>query len=117
VTLATTSNMEARLQWFWTLLALFALRASADCTSYGVDYSNGGRYNIDSSSNQYFSFISIFQGMCAQLPGVVSLLFFFLHTNCLDQIVARRASNPFSLVQMEVNMLARPSGLSPMGNR
>ena len=54
--------MEAGFRWFWALLALFALRVSADCTSYGVDYSNGGRYNIDSSSNQYFSFITVFQG-------------------------------------------------------
>ncbi|KAK0702629.1 hypothetical protein B0T21DRAFT_388046 [Apiosordaria backusii] len=35
------------------------------CTSYGVDYSNGGAYYIDGSSNQYFSFINIFQG-CGQ---------------------------------------------------
>ncbi|KAK1750798.1 hypothetical protein QBC47DRAFT_86886 [Echria macrotheca] len=57
--------MEAGFRWLWVLLALFALRASADCTSYGVDYSNGGKYNIDSSSNQYFSFITVFQG-CTQ---------------------------------------------------
>lgn len=37
----------------------------ADCSSYGVDYSNGGAYYIDGSSNQYFSFITIFQG-CTQ---------------------------------------------------
>ncbi|KAK3332424.1 hypothetical protein B0T19DRAFT_398192 [Cercophora scortea] len=50
---------------FWVLLAFIALRVHADCTSYGVDYSNGGSYNIDSTSNQYFSFATIFQG-CTQ---------------------------------------------------
>ncbi|OAA66634.1 hypothetical protein SPI_01210 [Niveomyces insectorum RCEF 264] len=39
--------------------------ALADCSSYGVDYSNGGAYYIDGTSNQYFSFITIFQG-CTQ---------------------------------------------------
>jgi hypothetical protein len=46
------------------LLASWLPRAWADCTSYGVDYSNGGSYYIDGSSNQYFSFITVFQGMC-----------------------------------------------------
>lgn len=46
----------------WVLLALLALRASGTCTSYGVDYSNGGSYYIDGSSNQYFSFVTVFQG-------------------------------------------------------
>ena len=46
--------------WALTLAAL-AIRVQA-CTSYGVDYANGGRYNIDSGSNQYFSFVSVFQG-------------------------------------------------------
>jgi hypothetical protein len=44
------------------LLSVFTLHASADCTSYGVDYSSGGSYYIDSASNQYFSFITVFQG-------------------------------------------------------
>lgn len=35
----------------------------AECMSYGVDYSNGGSYNIDASSNDYFSFATVFQGM------------------------------------------------------
>ncbi|KAK3682164.1 hypothetical protein B0T22DRAFT_386440 [Podospora appendiculata] len=51
--------------YFWVLLAFIAFRVHADCTSYGVDYSNGGSYNIDSTSNQYFSFATIFQG-CTQ---------------------------------------------------
>ncbi|TRX97247.1 hypothetical protein FHL15_002041 [Xylaria flabelliformis] len=45
----------------------FALRASAACTVYGVDYSNGGSYNIDASSDELFTFTSIFQG-CVQEP-------------------------------------------------
>jgi len=53
--------MAAGFQWLWVLVACLALRVHADCTSYGVDFSNGGRYNIDSTSNQYFSFITIFQ--------------------------------------------------------
>ncbi|KAK3906716.1 hypothetical protein C8A05DRAFT_40471 [Staphylotrichum tortipilum] len=47
------------------LLALFTFYANADCTSYGVDYSSGGSYYIDSASNQYFSFVNVFQG-CSQ---------------------------------------------------
>ncbi len=46
----------------WLLLGLLALRASADCVSYGVDFSSGGSYDIDRTSNQYFSFITVFQG-------------------------------------------------------
>ncbi|CAK7202755.1 hypothetical protein SEUCBS139899_005482 [Sporothrix eucalyptigena] len=54
-----------------TLLAVSATVLSlstgvlADCSSYGVDYSNGGAYYIDGTSNTYFSFITIFQG-CTQ---------------------------------------------------
>lgn len=54
-----------------TLLAVAATVLSlsqgalADCSSYGVDYANGGAYYIDGSSNQYFSFITIFQS-CTQ---------------------------------------------------
>ncbi|KAL1881424.1 hypothetical protein VTK73DRAFT_3942 [Phialemonium thermophilum] len=44
------------------LIGLLFLRARADCASYGVDYANGGSYSIDASSNQYFSFITVFQG-------------------------------------------------------
>ncbi len=49
------------------LLALVALLSLSlgvlgDCVSYGVDYANGGAYYIDGSSNQYFSFITVFQG-------------------------------------------------------
>lgn len=49
----------------WALLTLLTLRVSAACTSYGVDYSNGGSYYIDGSSNDYFSFASVFQGKLA----------------------------------------------------
>jgi len=47
------------------VVALLGLRANAACTSYGVDFSNGGTYDIDSESNEYFSFITVFQG-CSQ---------------------------------------------------
>ncbi|TLS29343.1 hypothetical protein PpBr36_01551 [Pyricularia pennisetigena] len=46
-----------------TAAILFCLGAVAQsCTSQGIDYSNGGSYYIDSSSNDYFSFVSEFQG-------------------------------------------------------
>ena len=50
-------------RYLWILLALLLTSVRADCASYGVDYSNGGSYYIDGSSNQYFSFITVFQGM------------------------------------------------------
>lgn len=52
------------LRWLWaSTLALVATRVSAQsCSSYGVDYANGGRYNIDGGSNQYFTFVTVFQG-------------------------------------------------------
>ncbi|KAK4466468.1 hypothetical protein QBC42DRAFT_335552 [Cladorrhinum samala] len=56
---------QARFSCLWVLLSLLFLRATAACTSYGVDYSNGGAYYIDGASNQYFSFVTIFQG-CTQ---------------------------------------------------
>lgn len=55
--------MERVCRYLSVFLALLTLRVAADCTSYGVDYSNGGTYSIDVSSNQYFSFITVFQGM------------------------------------------------------
>lgn len=60
--------MEKVLHTIWLLLAVLLARVSADtaaCSSYGVDYSNGGSYYIDGSSNQYFSFNTVFQG-CTQ---------------------------------------------------
>ncbi|KAI1121510.1 hypothetical protein F5Y10DRAFT_288422 [Nemania abortiva] len=57
--------MASRIARFCLLAGYLALRASAACTVYGVDYSNGGSYNIDTSSDSLFSFTSIFQG-CAQ---------------------------------------------------
>jgi hypothetical protein len=53
---------RAHFRCVLVLIGLLALRASAACTSYGVDYSNGGAYYIDGSSNQYFTFVSVFQG-------------------------------------------------------
>lgn len=64
--------MATSLRSFVVLFALLAVRVMADCVSYGIDYANGGQYYIDAGSNQYFSFVSVFQGMrplCA-LPGI-----------------------------------------------
>ena len=46
----------------FALAAVFSAKALADCISYGVDYANGGSYYIDASSNQYFTFQTVFQG-------------------------------------------------------
>lgn len=46
----------------WLIAALLALKVVADCVSYGVDFANGGSYNIDGSSNENFSFATVFQG-------------------------------------------------------
>lgn len=34
----------------------------ADCVTYGVDYQDGGEYDIDGTSGDSFSFISQFSG-------------------------------------------------------
>ncbi|KXX80841.1 hypothetical protein MMYC01_201899 [Madurella mycetomatis] len=58
--------MAARgFKYLWVVLLAFLIRAGAACTSYGVDYSNNGAYYIDGSSNEYFTFITVFQG-CTQ---------------------------------------------------
>ncbi|KAM7221354.1 hypothetical protein V8F06_003322 [Rhypophila decipiens] len=59
--------MELVYRYLSLLLALLTLgvAAQSQCTSYGVDYQNQGTYSIDSTSNQYFSFITVFQG-CSQ---------------------------------------------------
>jgi hypothetical protein len=53
----------------WVPIVVLALHATAACTSYGVDYSNGGSYYIDAASNQYFSFITVFQGTSKTEPS------------------------------------------------
>ncbi len=63
---------------FRPLLALVALLSLSlgvlgDCVSYGVDYANGGAYYIDGSSNQYFSFITVFQGK-TRCPPLATVL-------------------------------------------
>lgn len=52
------------------LVTTLALRVSAACTSYGVDYASGGTYNIDVTSHEYFTFTTVFQGMspCLMSP-------------------------------------------------
>lgn len=54
--------MAVAIRPFLILLTVLATRALGQCTSYGVDYANGGEYNIDSTSNDYFSFVTIFTG-------------------------------------------------------
>ncbi len=62
--------MAAQFRGFLALVAFVSLclGVRADCASYGVDSSNGGAYYIDGSSNQYFSFITVFQGMLPKSP-------------------------------------------------
>lgn len=50
---------------FWLIISLFTSRALAVCSSYGVDYVNGGSYDIDATSNDNFTFTTMFQG-CEQ---------------------------------------------------
>ncbi|KAI0873238.1 hypothetical protein GGS24DRAFT_404933 [Hypoxylon argillaceum] len=57
--------MASRIARLCVLAGYLILRASAACSAYGVDYSNGGFYNIDTSSDSLFSFTSVFQG-CSQ---------------------------------------------------
>ncbi|KAI1098471.1 hypothetical protein F4804DRAFT_122926 [Jackrogersella minutella] len=54
--------MACSIRSLWLIIGLLALRALAQCSSYGVDYVNGGSYDIDSSSNNNFTFTTIFQG-------------------------------------------------------
>ncbi|KAI1462861.1 hypothetical protein F4805DRAFT_472071 [Annulohypoxylon moriforme] len=55
-------KMAFHIHSLWLFIGLFALRALAQCSSFGVDYVNGGSYDIDSSSNNNFTFTTIFQG-------------------------------------------------------
>lgn len=63
--------MAFNIPSFWLVIGFFTLRALAACSSYGVDYVNGGSYDIDSSSNDNFTFTTIFQGMMVALYTVV----------------------------------------------
>ncbi|KAI2624860.1 hypothetical protein GGR54DRAFT_654590 [Hypoxylon sp. NC1633] len=44
------------------VIGLLTSSALAACSSYGVDYVNGGSYDIDTTSNDKFTFTTIFQG-------------------------------------------------------
>ncbi|KAI0102744.1 hypothetical protein GGR51DRAFT_278136 [Nemania sp. FL0031] len=57
--------MASRIARICLLAGYLTLRASAACNVYGVDFSNGGSYNIDTSSDSLFTFTSVFQG-CVQ---------------------------------------------------
>ncbi|KAI8962679.1 hypothetical protein F5Y11DRAFT_347197 [Daldinia sp. FL1419] len=54
--------MASTTSSFWLIISFFTLKAFAACASYGVDYVNGGSYDIDASSNDNFTFTTIFQG-------------------------------------------------------
>lgn len=49
-------------RYAWLCVGILALRVSADCSVTGLDYTNGGSYLIDASSDQDFAFSSLFQG-------------------------------------------------------
>ncbi|KAI0881668.1 uncharacterized protein GGS22DRAFT_54808 [Annulohypoxylon maeteangense] len=55
-------KMAFHIHTLWFMIGLFALRVLAQCSSFGVDYVNGGSYDIDSTSNSNFTFMTIFQG-------------------------------------------------------
>ena len=66
--------MSTTLRPYLFLTALLALCLGVlgqSCSSYGVDYSNGGSYYIDGSSDQYFTFISVFQGCASEMVSPV----------------------------------------------
>ncbi|KAI1773579.1 hypothetical protein F4818DRAFT_116471 [Hypoxylon cercidicola] len=54
--------MSFNISSLWLVIGLFTFRALAACSSYGVDYVNGGSYDIDASSSNNFTFTTIFQG-------------------------------------------------------
>ncbi|KAL2110754.1 hypothetical protein VUR80DRAFT_736 [Thermomyces stellatus] len=55
-------TMAVPFRSFFLLLTVLAVKVLGQCVSYGIDYANGGEYNIDSTLNEYFSFTTIFQG-------------------------------------------------------
>ncbi|KAI0390885.1 hypothetical protein F5Y17DRAFT_471285 [Xylariaceae sp. FL0594] len=65
--------MASRIAKLCFLAGYIALRATATCTVFGVDYSNGGSYNIDTSSDDLFHFTSVFQG-CVQESVMPTLI-------------------------------------------
>jgi len=99
--------MEIRLWSLWATLAFLTLRVCAQCASYGVDYSNGGSYYIDSSSNQYFTFMTVFNGERFQLCPLGDPLLM-----TIEQDVTKRQSVRFSLDRMGVSTGAQRSGRS-----
>ncbi|SPO06605.1 uncharacterized protein DNG_09295 [Cephalotrichum gorgonifer] len=59
--------MATMFRSFFLLFAVLAVRVMGQqCTSYGIDYANGGDYYIDASSNSYFGFVTVFQGCAAE---------------------------------------------------
>lgn len=56
-------EMARYYQHLLACLALLALQVSADCSVTGLDYTNGGSYLIDATSDSKFTFTSLFRGM------------------------------------------------------
>lgn len=63
----------AAFRSLFAVLAILAVKALAACVSYGVDYANGGSYYIDGSSNQYFSFETVFEGRSSAIVHKAAL--------------------------------------------
>lgn len=52
-----------------TWLGFCAVTAVADCETYGIDFSNGGDYFINSASNDDFTCVTQFSGELKKLPS------------------------------------------------
>lgn len=110
---SSVHTMSTTLRPYLFLTALLALCLGVlgqSCSSYGVDYSNGGSYYIDGSSDQYFTFISVFQGRRQRhrqtcLPG----LGYDKFADLLHQAVLPRWSALCWSVPRATNMPARRS--------
>lgn len=63
--------MASRLSFAVALLAgCVILVQSQECSSTGLDYTNGGSYLIDGTSDDYFLFTSTFFGTCLDLTDL-----------------------------------------------
>jgi hypothetical protein len=54
-----------------SLIALGARSVLADCVSYGMDFQNGKSYFQNSLSNDNFTFVSQFEGMCVRYAYLI----------------------------------------------
>ena len=51
------------LAWSVLGLVLTATLVQGQCNATGIDYTDGGQYVVDASSNKNFSFATVFSGM------------------------------------------------------